>query len=86
MYEPVLMAMHSLLYRLDSAYAPACRYVSQFPSHSMALSARFVAFIVGSFTALLLLVRSCSWPLALYKVLGVDSLKTKPSFTALVGR
>jgi len=32
----------------------------QFPSYTLASAARFVSFVVGSFTALLLLVRGCA--------------------------
>lgn len=51
--------LHCLCRRLAAAHAPAARYVAQFPSHSLAAAARFVAFVAGSLTALLLLVRAC---------------------------
>jgi len=45
---------HFLNKRLDSSQAAAERYVSQFPSPIIAHTARFLAFVAGSFAALLL--------------------------------
>lgn len=42
--------------RLSASHAAACKYLAQFPSHTVASAARFVAFVAGSFAALLLLV------------------------------
>lgn len=43
-------------YRLAASHTASTKYVGQFPSHTVAHIARFVAFVTGSFTALLLLV------------------------------
>ncbi|KAG1681142.1 hypothetical protein FOA52_015585 [Chlamydomonas sp. UWO 241] len=49
-------APHYVSHRLAASHAPASRYLSQFPSHMLASLARFVAFVTGSFAALLLLL------------------------------
>ena len=41
---------------MAASHAPTCKYLAQFPSHSLAALARFVAFVSGSVAALLLLV------------------------------
>ncbi len=73
--------------RLDAAYAPACHYVQQFPSHTIASVARFVAFVAGSFTALFLLVggswsvwSSHAWSVSSDKLLS-DKLQTVHTVT-----
>ena len=47
---------HYVSHRLDASHEAALKYMSQFPSRTAASVARFVAFVTGSFTALLLLV------------------------------
>ncbi len=43
-------------HRLSSSHSLACKYLAQFPSHTLVAVSRFIAFIAGSFAALLLLV------------------------------
>lgn len=46
LYLPVC---HSLLLRLNSSHAKAVKYMAQFPSHSLASMAKFVAFVTVRF-------------------------------------
>ncbi|PWZ00040.1 APG9-domain-containing protein [Testicularia cyperi] len=46
---------HLFRRRCHSSYAPAQKYIDQFPKEKTAIVARFVAFVAGSFTAVLLL-------------------------------
>ena len=41
-------------YRLNASHKAAERYIAQFPSPMLSSMAKFVAFIAGSFAALLL--------------------------------
>lgn len=62
MHSPTLLCMtypYCLLHvhcpgRLDASYEAAVKYVGQFPSPLVTLVAKFVAFVAGSFAALLL--------------------------------
>eukprot|EP00798_Chlamydomonas_sp_ICE-L_P001262 gene1262-32610_t len=47
---------HYIDNRLNASHEAAVKYIAQFPSHTLASVARFVAFVTGSFAALLLLV------------------------------
>eukprot|EP00959_Pyramimonas_sp_CCMP1952_P337465 7067140-Pyramimonas_sp.AAC.1 len=42
---------HILTDRLNQSFAPAAKYVSQFPSPIVSMVAKFIAFIVGGFAA-----------------------------------
>ena len=45
---------HLLDARLAAAHAPASAYCSSFPSHTVSMCAKFVAFVVGAFAAALI--------------------------------
>ncbi len=45
---------HLLHERLAAAHAPATAYCAAFPSHTLSMCAKFVAFVVGAFAAALL--------------------------------
>ena len=53
---PILDALPLCACRLNASHAAAGTYISQFPSPGPAHAAKFVAFIAGSFAALLLAV------------------------------
>lgn len=46
---------HLFRRRCHTSYAPAQKYIDQFPKEKTAIVARFIAFIAGSFTAVLIL-------------------------------
>ncbi|KAJ1025162.1 hypothetical protein NDA16_002668 [Ustilago loliicola] len=46
---------HLFRRRCHTSYAPAQKYIDQFPKEKTAIVARFVAFVAGSFTAVLIL-------------------------------
>ncbi|CDU22285.1 related to ATG9-integral membrane protein required for Cvt and autophagy transport [Sporisorium scitamineum] len=46
---------HLFRRRCHTSYAPASKYIDQFPKEKTAIVARFVAFVAGSFTAVLIL-------------------------------
>lgn len=46
---------HLFRRRCHASYAPAHKYIDQFPKEKTAIVARFVAFVAGSFTAVLIL-------------------------------
>lgn len=45
---------HFLTHRLNAGHAAAERYCAQFPNYALSHLARFVAFVAGSFAALLI--------------------------------
>ncbi|KII89178.1 hypothetical protein PLICRDRAFT_53644 [Plicaturopsis crispa FD-325 SS-3] len=57
---------HIFARRLDESYPTASMYIGQFPNEKMALIMRFIAFVAGSFAAVLLLASVIDPDLFLY--------------------
>lgn len=61
---------HLFKRRIHRSYPAARRYINQFPQESVAIIARFVAFVAGAFTAVLLLASLYDSDLFLHFYLG----------------
>ncbi|KAF7729513.1 autophagy protein atg9 [Apophysomyces ossiformis] len=67
---------HDFQARISLSYAPANKYIDQFPKEKTALLARFVAFVTGSFAGVLAL-------LSLYDSEALVNLQITPNGTVL---